>query len=161
MQTRVARPTEQRAEPRAERPERNDRSERGSERGEQRSEQRRETREPREHREPREARELSDQPNIQHTQEEIVPRWTPEMEQHAREWLVTVFTQLGRPEAIQSTEINQFILRVVLDVPFFDDPDKERKLLASLALLLLETCKRKFRINLRGHKVVITHQRPA
>lgn len=86
------------------------------------------------------------------------PRWNQEMSAFAREWITTVFRELDRSDISVAISSEGYLLRILLDQPFTADTDRERKLFASLALLLVESLKRKFRVNLRGHKVVITHK---
>jgi hypothetical protein len=154
---------EQRREPHA-RPERREPREQRNEQRETREmrepQERRErefkeVREPREHKEQIAAPE-PEQEQSQNVEEVRVPLWNTEMVDYSKRWLQRVLTGLQR-EIPFTMEPHQFYLRITFTQPLFDDADQERKVLASLSLLLLETCRHTFKVNLRGHKVLLTH----
>lgn len=89
--------------------------------------------------------------------EPATPHWTPEIVQYVREWLNQVLGYMGRTVSF-SIEQDGFHVRIVLDTALFDDAEHERRVLASLSLLILETCKHLFKVNLRDHRVVLTHK---
>jgi len=87
----------------------------------------------------------------------LVSRWTPEILAFSETWLQKILVGMERSVPFRA-EINNLCLRIVFEEPLFDNPEKERRVLASLSLLLLETAKHTFKVNLRGHKVVLTHR---
>jgi Jag N-terminus len=86
------------------------------------------------------------------------PMWQDDMIRAAETWFKTTLRTIHRESITFKTEQQRWHLRVTLSEPLFDDPQKEKHLLASLATLLLETLKRQFKTGLRGHKIVITHE---
>lgn len=126
-----------------------------------------------EHQKPDQRRELSQQrqqqsvkqapglreprPEQQQDETPLTPRWTQDMVTFAEGWLTKILSGMQRPVPFQ-IELNNLCLRITLQEPLFENPEKERRVLASLSLLLLETSKHTFKVNLRGHKVILTHR---
>lgn len=165
--TRRERDTHQRSE----RAERSERQDKGEARGHDRND-RRERRSTRGENTPRQERDGSryerpvtqDPMDSSHTTMEskkhddsLVPRWNSDATRHAKDWLTRVLVEMHKLVPF-SIEIDTFHLRIVLDRALFDNPEQERRALASLSLLLLETCKHACKLNLRGHKVVLSHK---
>lgn len=94
---------------------------------------------------------------VKQRREESVVRWNPEIVQYAREWLTRVLTEMHHLVPF-GLEVDRFHIKITLERPLFDDPEHERRVLASLSLLMLETCKHMFKVNLRDHRVVLTHR---
>ncbi len=126
----------------------------------------REEREPREQREPREYREKrhteqqenqpaqrAEQPRQQRMQQ---PLWTEEMVDFSKNWMSENLAIMHKHISF-TIEPQNFHLRITLSSPILDQHDKEKHLLASFSLLLIETLKKNFRSALRGHKIVLTH----
>lgn len=143
---------------RSERSERIDRGERGGDRHERRERRLMKTDNP-----PRNDRSMHDTPDSdttiesRRTEEALIPRWNSEATRHAKDWLTRVLVEMHRlvPFSIETDALH---LRIILDRALFDNPEQERRVLASLSLLLLETCKHVCKLNLRGHKVVLSHK---
>jgi predicted RNA-binding protein Jag len=96
-------------------------------------------------------------PGVVKRREPALSRWNPEIVEYAREWITHVLGDLDH--AIPFTiDQDGFHIRITLERPLFGDPEHERRVLASLSLLLLETCKHVFKINLRDHRVVLVHK---
>jgi len=85
-------------------------------------------------------------------------QWNDAMMRYSEEWLQQVLKGLERDVITFTVEPNNLYLRITLQQPILPDPEKEKRLLASLALLLLEALKRNFRAGLRRHKIILTHQ---
>ena len=100
---------------------------------------------------------LSEGSPAKQRREESVVRWNPEIVQYAREWLTRVLTEMHHLVPF-GLEVDRFHIKITLERPLFDDPEHERRVLASLSLLMLETCKHMFKVNLRDHRVVLTHR---
>lgn len=94
---------------------------------------------------------------VRQRREDSVVRWNPEIVQYAREWLTRILTEMHHLVPF-SLEVDRFHIKIILERPLFDDPEHERRVLASLSLLMLETCKHMFKVNLRDHRVVLTHR---
>lgn len=84
-------------------------------------------------------------------------QWSGEMKTFASDWLKHILRELDRSHITFTVEPNNVYLRITLAQPLMSDPEKEKRLLASLALLLLEALKRNFRVGLRRHKIILTH----
>lgn len=90
-------------------------------------------------------------------QNQYQPLWTDAMVTEAQAWLETTLKLMDKSAIAFTIEPQQFHLRIVLTGALStEEPEKEKHVLASLSALLLETLKRKFRKQLRGHKIVIT-----
>lgn len=99
----------------------------------------------------------SDTHVVRQRREDSVVRWNPEIVQYARDWLTRVLTEMHHLVPF-SLDVDRFHIKITLDRPLFDDSEHERRVLASLSLLMLETCKHAFKVNLRDHRVVLTHR---
>jgi len=98
----------------------------------------------------------NDQEHEPRPEESRTPCWTPEIVEYSNRWLRRVLIGFHRDIPF-TMEMNQFCLHITFPERLFEDADHERKVLASLSLLLLETCRHTFKVNLRGHKVLLTH----
>lgn len=84
-------------------------------------------------------------------------QWNEAMVAKAHEWLTEVLAQMGRDRITFIIEPQNIYLKITLSEQVLPEKDKEKHLLASLSLLMLETVKKQFKTGLRGHKVVLTH----
>ena len=116
----------------------------------------REVREPREqqHREPREQQVREVREPREHKQ--YAPQWNDAMVQEARMWMSTVLDEMQKPVPF-TVDTNNMFLKITFASSVIDPKDKEKHFFASCATLLLETLKRKFRVPLRGHKIILTY----
>ncbi len=116
----------------------------------------RETREPREtpHREQREQQPREQREPREHKQ--FTPQWNDAMIQEARLWMSTVLDEMQKPVPF-TVDTNNMFLKITFASSIIDPKDKEKHFFASCATLLLETLKRKFRVPLRGHKIILTY----
>lgn len=99
--------------------------------------------------------EHNEQPS-QSTHKENAPQWNAAMMDAMSAWLQEVLTGLGLKNITFTIEPNNLYARITFNNHLIDNHDREKKLLASLALLLLEVVKRKFKVNLRRHKIILT-----
>lgn len=86
-------------------------------------------------------------------------QWNDQMIAYARQWLLHVLEVMHKEHITFTIEPQTFYLKITLSEPIFSEREKEKHLLASFALLLLETLKKQFKTGLRGHKIVLTHAR--
>lgn len=152
-----------RKEQRTERPERTERIQR-PERYErtERSEQREHQREPKEYRE-RVQHERTDRSQERNSEghehkQTYAPLWNDAFVMEAHDWLSKTLQYMKKDSITFTIEPQNYHLRITLSETIVPETDREKHVLASLSALLLETLKRKFRKQLRGHKIVITHQ---
>lgn len=89
--------------------------------------------------------------------EESVIRWNSEIIEYANEWLTRILTEMHHLVPF-TLEVDRFHIKITLERPLFEDSEHERRVLASLSLLMLETCKHTFKVNLRDHRVILTHR---
>ncbi len=87
------------------------------------------------------------------------PLWNQAMVDRTQQWMRDAFKNSGNEHIQFSVEPQKFHLRITLSAPILTDPDKEKQLLASFSALILETLKRSFKMSLRGHKIVLTHNK--
>jgi hypothetical protein len=85
--------------------------------------------------------------------------WNEQMVQLAHTWLEQMLTHMKIASLPFTIEPQNFYLRITLTRPILNEADKEKHLLATLSTLLLETIKKQFKNSLRGHKIVLTHQK--
>jgi len=90
-------------------------------------------------------------------EEPIQPRWSDELTRNSEQWLTNVLKYMNTPVPF-TVHVEHTCLHITLDRPLFDDSNKERKVLSSLSLLLIETNKHTFKTNLRGHRVLLSHR---
>lgn len=130
--------------------------------------QQRESREPRETREPREhqapaphTKAPGERPQEKSPtgQYQFEPQWTEDMMNYSRQWLEYVLKSIHASQITFTIEPNNLYLRITLSNQVTESPEKEKRMLASFSLLLLETLKRHFKVGLRRHKIVLTHVR--
>ena len=57
------------------------------------------------------------------------------------------------------TNAQNFYLYITLNKTILDDPVRERHMLASLSTLMLSAIKKEFKKALRGHKIILTHEK--
>jgi len=93
-----------------------------------------------------------------HVEEQRVPLWNAAIISHMESWLRHVLDGMHKEQVRFSVEQQDFCVRITLSQRLAEDGDQERKILASLSLLLLETSRHSFKVNLRGHKVLLTHR---
>lgn len=86
------------------------------------------------------------------------PLWNQAMVDRSREWMDEALKNSNNSQVTFTIEPQKFHLRITLSHAILNDPDKEKQLLASFSALILETLKRTFKMSLRGHKIVLTHQ---
>ncbi len=86
------------------------------------------------------------------------PLWNQAMVDCSREWMDEALKNSNNNQVTFTIEPQKFHLRITLSQAILNDPDKEKQLLASFSALILETLKRTFKMSLRGHKIVLTHQ---
>jgi len=130
----------------------------------QRPQPEREQREPRSGGEYREKREKqrapehveSAQPQEQQTRQ-MQPLWTAAMVAIVQDWMHEVLRIMEKNSIQYKVEQHNFHIRITLSSPLLETPEKEKHLLASFSTVILETLKRKFKMGLRGHKIVLTH----
>lgn len=84
-------------------------------------------------------------------------QWSEEMISYVREWLGVVLPESVGKRIGFTIEPNNLYLRITFESPMLDNQEKEKRLYASLSLLVLEALKRKFRVGLRRHKVILTN----
>lgn len=85
--------------------------------------------------------------------------WNDEVVAFSRDWLSKVFMYMERPDITFTIEPQSFYLRITLSAPVFGNEGQEKHLLASLSSLMFATIKKHFRKALRGHKIVLTHNK--
>ncbi len=86
------------------------------------------------------------------------PLWTQPMVDLTHKWMTEALKNSQNEHIHFTVEPQKFHMRITLSTPILPDPDKEKQLLASFSSLILETLKRTFKLSLRGHKIVLTHQ---
>lgn len=84
-------------------------------------------------------------------------QWTPAMIELASNWMNETLRTLELNDISFTIEPQNFYLRITFDKHLLPEQERERRLLAHCANLLIETLKRRFRVGLRGHKIVLTH----
>jgi hypothetical protein len=84
-------------------------------------------------------------------------QWSEGMIGFVREWLGVVLPESTGKRIAFTVEPNNFYLRITFETSVLENQEKEKRLYASLALLILEALKRKFRTGLRRHKVILTN----
>ncbi len=92
------------------------------------------------------------------SQKQFAPLWNDEMVAVTQEWLQGTLKTMNIDGVIFTVQPQNFHLRVMFQKPLLSDAGKEKQLFASFSTLILETLKGKFRIGLRGHKIVLTHE---
>lgn len=85
------------------------------------------------------------------------PQWNDAMVAHAQAWLTETLKNMHKDNITFTIQPQHYHLRITLSSQILPDIDKEKQLLASMSALIIETLKRRFRVGLRGHKVVLTH----
>lgn len=91
-------------------------------------------------------------------QKQFAPLWNDEMVAVAREWVDGTLKTMDIAHGGFTVQPQNFHLRIVFKKPVIADANKEKQLFASFSTLILETLKGKFRLGLRGHKIVLTHE---
>lgn len=81
-------------------------------------------------------------------------RWTNELIRDVNTWVVELVDAMGI-KANFTLSVSQHLLRVVFDKPIISDVGDERLLFSSLAYLLMQFLKRKYKKKFRGHKLAI------
>lgn len=84
-------------------------------------------------------------------------QWNEAMMSYAHEWLDTVLPESCGKSVAFTIEPNNLYLRITFAAPVLDNQEKEKRLFASLSLLILEALKRKFKVGLRRHKIILTN----
>jgi len=92
------------------------------------------------------------------SQKQFAPLWNDEMVAVAQEWIQGTLKTMNIDGVPFTVQPQNFHLRVVFQKPLLSEAGKEKQLFASFSTLILETLKGKFRIGLRGHKIVLTHE---
>jgi predicted RNA-binding protein Jag len=93
----------------------------------------------------------------QSPRQQLEAQWSESMIGYTQDWMNQILQGVHRESVTFSIEPNNLYLRITLSQPIMDNPEKEKRMLASLALLLLEALKRQFRVGLRRHKIILTH----
>ena len=86
------------------------------------------------------------------------PLWSSAMVERTQQWMHDALKNSGNDSIKFNVEPQKFHMRITLSAPILSDSDKEKQLLASFSVLILETLKRSFKLSLRGHKIVLTHK---
>ncbi len=81
-------------------------------------------------------------------------RWTNELIRDVNTWVVELLDAMGI-KANFTLSVSQHLLRVVFDKPIISDIGDERLLFSSLAYLLMQFLKRKYKKKFSGHKLAI------
>lgn len=111
----------------------------------------------------RRAAPLSSPVDVQPSAEKLAARqqfeaqWNEAMIGYTQDWMKEILQGVHRESITFTIEPNNLYLRITLNQPIMDSAEKEKRMLASLALLLLEALKRQFRVGLRRHKIILTH----
>jgi len=84
-------------------------------------------------------------------------QWNEAMTDYAREWLDTVLPESVGKRVGFTIEPNNLYLRITFESPVLENQEKEKRLYASLSLLILEALKRRFKVGLRKHKIILTN----
>lgn len=105
------------------------------------------------HREMREERPQQDESRIQRSQ----AHWEQPMISFAEQWLKDVLKEMNCAHVTFAVETSNAFLRFTLSHHLIDNPEKEKRMLAGMSLLMLEAIKRNFKAGLRRHRIVLTH----
>lgn len=100
--------------------------------------------------------EMSRQPQ-QHAGARQEAQWNEAMTDYAREWLDVVLPESVGKRVGFTIEPNNLYLRITFESPVLENQEKEKRLYASLSLLILEALKRRFKVGLRKHKIILTN----
>lgn len=87
-------------------------------------------------------------------QKEKVDLWSDEMVHISKNWLQNVLTILGITNTFTMQASGRH-LRIVFDVPVYEDEKKQRLLFSSFAYLIMETLRAQLKVDLRGARVVL------
>lgn len=80
--------------------------------------------------------------------------WNQDMLNTSTQWLNTTIKNINN-NASFTVEPTGHHLRIVFNQPLLENKDKERQLLRSFSILLLQTLRNKFKRPLRGFKIVL------
>lgn len=88
--------------------------------------------------------------------------WNDQTHAFTRQWIRETLATMGHAHPEETYRLSIDGTTLVISVPFhvFDESSRERQLFHSLGVLLLESLKKEFRKQFRGHKIVITYVQP-
>ncbi len=94
------------------------------------------------------------QPVVEKKEKSQLEFWTPEMIELSNNWLNTTLDlmNLAQPFTLEPTGHQ---LRVLFTKPLFEFSEKERQMLRSFSILLLQALRHKFARPLRGFKIIL------
>lgn len=114
-----------------------------------------EEREPKPHRKAYEAKEQHAQEAHEETSFDGV-FWTPEMITMAKDWLQGSLAAMDKSNIHYSTGVNRLYFKVAFDEPVNQNPQTERQIFRSFAMLLMQHMRNKLKRPLKGFKVVLS-----
>jgi hypothetical protein len=85
------------------------------------------------------------------------PLWNQEMINYTSDWLRETLNNMNLKQVTFLIEPSEYYLRIKFSEKLLTDQIKEKKLFASFAHLIIESLKKRFKSNFRGHKIVILH----
>jgi predicted RNA-binding protein Jag len=80
--------------------------------------------------------------------------WTPQMQSNVKQWLEEIFNIINLPKPEFSIQPQNFYLRIKFNQSIFDDKSREKHFFTSLAILLIQMLKQKYKRPLKGYKVI-------
>lgn len=85
--------------------------------------------------------------------------WNADSIRFAQTWLRDTLATMGHDRPVETYTMTQDGTTLIIQLPFhvFEEQARERQLFHSLGILMLESLKKEFRKQFRGHKVVITY----
>ncbi len=97
-------------------------------------------------------------PTIQPEAEPKQPQtiWSEPMAQDVQDWLKESLAFISVRPLPFSTDIQHFYFKIHFDKPIFEDRAREKQLFSSLATLLLQMLKNKYKRPLKGYKIILT-----
>lgn len=85
--------------------------------------------------------------------------WNNELISGVVKWFNKALKEMKCDDILFRTNAQNFYLYITLNKTILDDPVRERHMLASLSTLMLAAIKKEFKKALRGHKIILTHEK--
>ncbi|MHB9148324.1 MAG: hypothetical protein ACYC2U_08185 [Candidatus Amoebophilus sp.] len=84
------------------------------------------------------------------------PIWTEPMMSSVKEWLTQTLNIINKKNINFSIEPQRYHLKIKFEQSVYDEAHRQKQLFASLATLILQMLKNKYRRPLRGYKIILT-----
>jgi hypothetical protein len=94
-------------------------------------------------------------PAMQQEQKPIQPIWTESMINDVGHWLRQTLEIINIPAITFTLDPRHFHLKIQLSGPIFEDKSREKQLFASLATLLIQMLKQRYKRPLKGYKIIL------